>query len=269
MRLDDEDDKTTQNEETTEAKEEEQTETSGEDGEGTSDEAAKAKEGEGAEGEGEEDSDEEARKAEAKGKNPIPEWMQRRINKAVRAQHEAERKAAALEEKLKGKAEEAEDDTDKSPDVINELADRLAEQKVAVKQFNDACDAAFDSGVEKYGEQFKGDLNTLRALDMMQPELVQEMLATDSPADVMHKLASDPEKAQRILEMPPAKRIAEFVKMAIPESKPGKQVSKAGAPITPIKGAPKKDFDLNDPEADDAEWFRRRNEDAKKKGFVY
>jgi hypothetical protein len=45
-------------------------------------------------------------------------------------------------------------------------------------------------------------------------------------------------------------------------------VSKAPAPIKPVSGNAKKDFDFNDDSADDSEWFSKRNEAVRAAGRI-
>ncbi len=94
--------------------------------------------------------------------------------------------------------------------------------------------------------------------------MIEDALATDAADEVLYTLGKEPEEAMRILKLPRAKRIAEFTKMTIKAAPKAAPVSRAAAPVRPVDGNVRKDFDFADPTTDDAEWHRRADEQERR-----
>lgn len=216
--------------------------------------------------------------AETKAAEPQPAkketpWYQKRIYEEAEGRRQAEARAQTLAEEnkaLKTKpdaaAEEGEGEVKVSPEVIDKIATEkakvIAAHDRAAEAFDNACNDAFAKGVENHGTEFAKALETCGAigiLDVRDPTVLQDILATDAPHDVLFQLGQNPDLAVKLAKLPQARRIAEFVKMSIKApAKPA--VSKAAAPITPLGGSPKKDFDPLDPSLSDEDWHARQDE---------
>jgi hypothetical protein len=207
---------------------------------------------------------------EPKPKNPVKPF-QARIDELTKARREEERRAQAAEARAKAaedriaameRGEQQEPEPQRAPDgyVPKELVDaeveRRANEKARQDRFDADANAAYTKGVAAH-KDFDEAIRTLASLagDSYQA-IIAEALVTDAPHEVLYALGSDPEEIDRIRGLSPAKRIAEFTKMTLKPS-PKPQASKAAAPIQPVNGNTAKDFDFNDPDADDAEWHAR------------
>lgn len=191
-----------------------------------------------------------------------------------RTERELEAARAELEAVRKGQQQPAEQQADegRSPDVVpanmvEKLADQLADQKAAQRQFDNDCNLAFVKGKAAHPEDFEDAIRSFAALGGTQREVLEDVLATDNPADVLYELGKDADEAARVLALPPKRRLAEMIKMANkPAAKPA--VSRAAAPIKPVGGTNAKDFDFADDKADDADWFARRQKAVREAGRV-
>jgi len=208
-------------------------------------------------------------------KNPIKPF-QARIDELTRNWRGTERELEAaqariLELESRGQQQpEGEQQTQQSGSVPAEMVDRLAEtraaQIAAQRQFDNDCNLTFMKGKAAYPD-FEDALATFSSLGGLQREVVEDALATDNPQEVLYALGKDPDEAMRVLRLQPKQRVAEFTKMLMKTpAKPA--VSKAAAPIKPVGGSAKKEFDYADDNADDAEWQARRNADRRAAGKI-
>lgn len=214
--------------------------------------------------------------AEAKAKDTTRPF-QDRINELTKNWRGTERDLAAAQARIaelteaqkKPAADQSNDDQAQvqlDPAVIEQMVEARAEKKKSVElaqiQFDNGCNAAFEKGVKQHGEAFTKALETCGSMGVLERAVVEDILVTDNPAEVLFQLGSNPELALQIAKHPPAKRIAEFVKLSLKTpAKPA--VSKAAKPLDPIGGAGQaaKDFDPLDPKLSDEEWHAQ--EDAR------
>lgn len=143
--------------------------------------------------------------------------------------------------------------------VVQKVAEtydqRLAEFKKSAQDF----DQVMGEFVEEYG--------TLEV-----PEIVQIAYESDVGPQLAYYLAKNPTEVERIAKLPSHRRLIELGKLedkvATPKAKPvveQKKVSKAAAPVAPVKGTGKvESLDLNDPNLSYTEWVRRREASLKK-----
>lgn len=133
---------------------------------------------------------------------------------------------------------------------------RLAEFKKSAQDF----DQVMGEFVEEYG--------TLEV-----PEIIQVAYESDVGPQLAYYLAKNPAEVDRIAKLPSHRRLIELGKLedkvATPVAKPvveQKKVSKAAAPVAPVKGTGKvESLDLNDPNLSYTEWVRRREAALKKR----
>lgn len=210
-------------------------------------------------------------------KNPVKPF-QARIDELTREKYEERRKREALEAEIEAlraaqqRGQEGEQPAKRTDDVVPasvvpELVQREAEKIAAQRQFDNDCNLAFMKGKAAH-EDFEDALSTFGSLGGLQRDVVEDALATDAAHDVLYALGKDPDEAARILKLPRAKRIAEFTKMTLKAAPAAKPVSRAAAPIKPVGGTAKKDFDYASDDAADDEWFARRDKERREAGRI-
>ncbi len=148
-----------------------------------------------------------------------------------------------------------------NPD-IEAIALAKADEIVRRKEFDRACDRTYDEGVKAYPD-FSEKLSDLRLIDGFSPEVIEDMLETGSAHQVLYRLASDPEEADRIFNLPPKRRVIELTKLAVTVAKPPeKPVSKAPPPVKPVGNSRSNDSLTDD--LDINEWLKRRNKSVER-----
>lgn len=222
----------------------------------------------------------EAAKEQLKpAKNPIKPF-QARIDELTRNWRGTERELEAAQARireLEGRSaqptdgEQQEQRPQLQPGTVPaDMVDRLAETRAAQianeRQFNNDCNLTFMKGKAAHPD-FEDALGTFGSLGGLQRDVVEDALGTDAPETVLYMLGKEPEEAMRILALPRNKRIAEFTKMTLKTS-PKPNVSKAAAPIKPVGGSAKKEFDYADDSADDTEWQAKRNAERRAAGKI-
>lgn len=146
------------------------------------------------------------------------------------------------------------------PDSGNEFQQAVhneAARLAALTKYNEDCNVVADTGKKAYGNEWDAAMSNIATLGILDQETMNGVLATDNPAKVLYELGASPEKLQNIMELPPAKRIAEMTKMSIAKAAKPK-ISDAPPPIEPVKG--RNDGDPNDLTnvKNDDEWFAKR-----------
>ena len=233
-------------------------------------------------------------KLEPKPAKVMPEWVERRFGQLTAEKHAARGEAdnlrnenASLKEKIQtlfggkaieegGKPAEGAAATPAQPVDIEKLANARAEQKLAIQAFNKACNEVAEKGAEKF-EDFKEAVSVLNSGygDVIQkkPEFLQTIVELPNAEEVYYSLGKDPQRAERILALPPVKMALELGKISSELGKTASaQVSGAPAPIRPINGlAGKKELTLDDasnPDVPIQEFMRiREKELAEKRGW--
>ena len=214
-----------------------------------------------------------AAESEHKQVGAIPEWMAERLAKVTSQRRAAEERAAALEEQLRranaaqgGQQQPANGAVDAEKiraDAERSALERLSKQQ-AEADFNSRCNAAYEAGKSQYPD-FGNRVATLNmGLGENAASLYDAVTRFDPAAAprLLAELATDMEKAQRMLTLSPYQMAAELAKMAF--ATPTKTVSAAPAPVAGIQspsGAP-----LVDPDRmSDEEWFRARRAEVKQR----
>jgi len=149
-------------------------------------------------------------------------------------------------------------------------AQRIAAQ---TKYENDANDADA-RGVSAYGVKWKSTLAKLPKLGGVDITDMVDILNTDQPHVVLFQL-SDPETYQRVMDLPPARRRNEFVKLSLKEApKPklaaveSKKPSGAPAPVDQVRGGRRvaaQSVDIFNDKTEDDAWYAARNATRRKK----
>lgn len=245
----------------------------GETGEADGDGQEGGGDGEGAADEGEEDelaglTPEQRAKVEARLAREVG-WRDRQIDKLYAKRRSAEedvRAAGTIVERQPG----AENLT---AEQIETRARELAKTMTAQETYDNACNSAFSEGKKQFEGKWDGALAKLPKLGGVDVSDMQNIMATDQPHVVLYQL-SNPETYERVMGLPPAKRFAEFVKLALKQfPKPSKGESKrpgdAPPPPRAINGSGRRvaaqTVDLHDDTVSDEQWYKARNEARRKK----
>lgn len=198
-------------------------------------------------------------------------WFIKRIDDITSKKSQVEEENASLKAKLEileaAKATEGVDITKLDEAKINAEADRRAAQRTADAQFNKESNDAFNAGQAEYGD-FRSVLSTFTPLvgpGGFPRETVEAMLETGAAHRVIYELSQNLNEAQRILSLPPARQAVALAKIAS-TAKPGKTVSTAAAPITPLGGGKQTGVvDLGDDSVSIDKWMAKREADLKAK----
>lgn len=226
---------------------------------------------------------------------PVPPGVQKRIDKAVAKQREAERRAAEAEQRLQAlqgsrpaeknaqpaaaaetgttDAEPDPDKFDKYEDYIKALTKWSLEQtrKAEAKQADDTRAAgerqqaleAWGQRVEAAKAEYADFDEVIESVDIPLPApLIEALMDSEHGARIGYQLAKTPAELERISKLSPLAMIREvgkletrFTTQKAPEPKPKPS---APEPITPVKGG-KAPVAGDDDSLSYDEWERRRN----------
>lgn len=208
-------------------------------------------------------------------------WWQRRIdqltaekNQEARGREEIERKARGLEaalEAVRASPGKAADGSEVKPAAASKTTadgeemvpvskvEQLAAERAAIKQFNDDCNKIYDNGIAEF-DDFKGVVvDTFAALGGIPPHMVEAAMETGVPHKVLYEIAQDPDEAQRLMSMTPARMAVALTKIAakFETAVGGKKASNLPKPIKPIGGQTKGEPDPEKMSTD--EWMKWRD----------
>lgn len=153
--------------------------------------------------------------------------------------------------------------------VQNEANRRLQAEAArrAEAEFNAKCNTVYQSGIEKLGDDFEAAVQNLRDAGAMHPAILEAVLETEAPADVLYKLGADPDQAVALLNMTPTRRAIAIARMAAPAAAPKKEpvrLSNAPRPIPPLEGSARVTNDPRDSDSD-REWFAKREQQIRER----
>lgn len=190
-------------------------------------------------------------------------WEERRTNEALKKQ--TEELLAQLAEARKGGAAPAADTvpatttppannqqpapvksdrTSFSDAELNALVEQKAEQRARQKAFDTACNNVYTNGKDEFGD-FDQALRTFQMLGGIPTSVLE--VATEMPDahKVLYALAKDPDLAERVVKMSPAKQALELARLESQVSKPPtREVSRAPNPVKPIDGSSRASDDM-------------------------
>lgn len=242
----------------------------GDGGEGSGD--GKEGDGAGAEGEGEAGDG----KPPAPATKAAPDWKDKELNRKHRQLQDEKRARQAAEQELAdarallARAPKKEGEAAPEPPArtfTKDDVDRAAAAQNAVTTYNQQCDDAFNKGKAEYKDDWDKALGQLKMLGGLGDgeqgvEVMQGILATDDPAKVLHTLGSNPDEYHRVMELPPSRRLAEMVKLGLPDKKP--PVKKPSALDPPVNGIQRRanaddsGAKLYDDKTQDGDWYAIR-----------
>lgn len=200
--------------------------------------------------------------ADGKDGKPVKPWAERRIGTLTYEREEAKRRESAAVQEVNRLREEnaqlkkpkpaegaepevksGDKDTDKrlTQAEIDRQATEKAQAIVARQNFDAACEEVFVEGSAKY-DDFDTSLGTFKMLGGLTPQLLDSVFAMDEPHEALYQLSKDPELAEEVMKMTPARQAIAIHKMLAkaakdPEgAKDGKKPSDAPEPKKPING---------------------------------
>jgi len=204
-------------------------------------------------------------------KAPAQDWREKRIAKLTAQLAEARRQADAAAAKAAQTNPAAEAGLRPGTPEFEATIAREAEARLFAQRCNEVATSGrlafkdFDQKIMQLVEV--AELGTSQGQQKYN-QFLAAVLETGTPEKVLYELGNDPEEAERLLGLPPAKMGIELGRrMAAGAGVPA--VSGAPKPVTPIggRGGAHEAIDPADPTRADhlskVEWMRRRNEQVK------
>jgi hypothetical protein len=159
--------------------------------------------------------------------------------------------------------------------AVEAAAERKAAERVAMQEFNSACNKVEAAGTKVFGDKWakaKAELAMLDDHGRIPMDILSVALETDDPARVLFVLGNDIEKATELMGMTPIKRAIAMDKIASQKA-PERAASKTPAPIEPLGGRGARDDRPSDRDSDE-EWNRKEEarerkvrEERRKRGY--
>lgn len=199
-------------------------------------------------------------------------WRDRQIDRLYRKNREKDADNQALEtiaDPARRPAAQAQTDPNRkfTQAEVQAEARKISAQD---KYDNDANDADA-RGKAVYGNKWGSTLAKLPKLGGVDVTDMVDILNTDQPHVVLYQL-SDPDTYQRVMDLPPARRRNEFVKLSLKEApkriEESKRPAEQAAPVAAIAGGRRvaaSQVDLYDEKVEDDAWYAARNASRRKK----
>lgn len=127
------------------------------------------------------------------------------------------------------------------------------------ERYQEQLQSTNTAGETTYKEQWGKALDKLSTFGTIDPADMTAILNTDNPAKVLFEFGSNPAEYQRIMDLPPAKRLTEIVKISMKETpKPKPNISNAPAPTESVGNRANPEVDLRSEKTDDSDWYAVR-----------
>jgi hypothetical protein len=203
---------------------------------------------------------EEGEEPDNEADKPRTPWFQKRIDSLTRDKHDAIRRADAIQEQMRAlleavqaqqpAAEGTEAPTPSQPPrapvaPANMTADQIraeAERIVAQQTFDRTCNDIYEQGAKAFKGDWQAAVATLGSAlpSGITRDLVDAAIEAGDAHKLFFHLGKNPELAQEIADLPPARMAVRLTRIASEINKPPapKAVSKAPAPVTPIGPGP-------------------------------
>jgi hypothetical protein len=147
-------------------------------------------------------------------------------------------------------------------DEIQRQARVLRDQE----RYQEQLQSTNSAGETSYGDKWGKALDRLATFGQVDPADMQMILGTDRPEKVLFELGSNPAEYQRIMDLPPAKRHNEIVKIAMKETpKAAPNISKAPPPTEPVGNRVSPEVDLRSEKTADSDWYAVRQKQKKER----
>lgn len=149
-----------------------------------------------------------------------------------------------------------------SKEEIQREARALRDQE----RYQEQLQATNTAGEKEYKDQWGKALDKLATFGTVDPADMTAILNTDNPAKVLFELGSNPAEYQRLMDLPPAKRLTEIVKISMKEApKPAPNISKAPPPTESVGARAVVEPKLDDPKISDADWYAIRQKQKRER----
>lgn len=119
---------------------------------------------------------------------------------------------------------------------ISRQAEVLAEQKAQQREFDSVCNQIYDTGNERYPDWDEAMAEFGKVSGGINPAIVEAAVASDDPAAALYFMGKDPDEAERILKLSPARAGVAMAKLVQAGKKPPKKASNAPTPPNPVGG---------------------------------
>lgn len=142
-----------------------------------------------------------------------------------------------------------------SQDEIQRAARALRDQE----RYQEQLTSTNAAGETEYKDKWGKALDKLATFGTVDAADMTAILNTDNPAKVLFELGSNPAEYQRIMDLPPAKRLTEIVKISMRETpKPKPNISNAPAPTESVANRVNPEVDLASAKTADTDWYAVR-----------
>lgn len=205
----------------------------------------------------------------------VEDWRDRELRRKHAQIKEKDRKLAERDQEIADLRTLAESSTTEgtAPSVVptKPLAQmsqpeiqKAAQQLRDQERYQEQLASTNTNGEKAYGAEWNKSLDRLTQFGTIDPQDMTAILNTDNSAKVLYELGKNPAEYQRILDLPPARRLNEYVKIAMKENPKAPQPSKAPAPVDAVKPRSTPQMGLRDDMDDDA-WFAQRRKEKREK----
>ena len=159
----------------------------------------------------------EAKAAPKTESKPEP-WYEVRIRQLTAKAKAAEERAAAAAAKPEATAEV-------KPEAKGIDTETRAQQIVAEREFNNTCDAIWETGNAEH-KDFGSKIENFKKLGGLPPTLIEAAIEAGNAHKILSELGSNPDEAARIMNLSP-------LKMAVAISRLGDKLAK-GKPVSQV-----------------------------------
>lgn len=205
---------------------------------------------------------------------PAEDWRDKEIKRKHAKIKEQEREAERLRREnedlralAQARAEGKEQPEQKPAPQINQ--DEIQRQARALRdqeRYQEQLTSTNTAGETSYGDKWGKALDKLSTFGQIDPADMTAILNTDNPAKVLYELGSNPAEYQRLMDLPPAKRLTEIVKISMKEApKPAPNISKAPPPTESVGNRVSPDIDLRSEKTSDSDWYAKRQAEKAKR----
>ena len=206
---------------------------------------------------------------ETKPQAEKPHWATQRLSRYSQKVREreatiAEREAriAELERALNPNGQAPEAPRPHTAADVDRLANERAQQIADARAFDQDCNSIAEAGKSAHPD-FMDAIATLNLVGKVTPGLIEAVKEAGDPASLLYQLGKNPDEAERILALTPARMGAALAKLAAKAPTPP-PVSRAPAPLTPVAGSARVEADPDKMSMEDyVRW--RDAQDAKRK----
>jgi hypothetical protein len=198
---------------------------------------------------------------------PAEDWRDKEIKRKHAKLKETERETERLRkenEDLRALAQARADgkETPNETRAVPQNQDEIQKAARALRdgeRYQEQLTSTNSSGETTYGDKWGKALDKLSTFGTMDPADMTAILNTDNPSKVLFEFGSNPAEYQRIMDLPPAKRLTEIVKISMKETpKPKPNISNAPAPTEPVGNRVNPEVDLRSEKVADSDWYAVR-----------